>query len=160
MWTQPFELGLEPVPALVNRLPLTISYISCVQFGSCSLRKIPWRLSSYFYNIWRWGAAIAQWTHLCLTSCRPGFESQTYNQPSFQFMLLKLYICHLNRKVKRMKINKKRPGFAHFKKKYNFEDWVNLRIAKNISNEFLNIQSTISRRLNPRLEVIGISKTF
>ena len=61
-----------------------------------------------------WGAAIAQWIRLRLPSCRPGFESQAHHLRFFQFKLFKLYICHLNWNVKRTKINKKRPGLAHF----------------------------------------------
>ena len=64
-----------------------------------------------------WGAAIAQWICLCLTSCRSGFESQAHHLRFFHFILFKLYICHLNCNVKRTKINKKRPGLSHFLKK-------------------------------------------
>ena len=59
-------------------------------------------------------ATIAQWIRLRLPSCRPGFESQAHHLCFFQFILFKLYICHLNWNVKRTKINKKRPGLAHF----------------------------------------------
>ena len=62
------------------------------------------------------GAAIAQWIFLRLPSCHPGFESQAHHLCLFQFILFKLYICHLNWNVKRTKINKKRPGLAHLKK--------------------------------------------
>ena len=41
----------------------------------------------------------------------------------FQFILFKLYICHLNWNVKRMKINKKRPGLAHLKNNTIFCLW-------------------------------------
>ena len=60
------------------------------------------------------GAAIAQWIRLHLPSCCPGFESQAHHLCFFQFIKFKLYICHLNRNVKRTKINKKRPRIAHF----------------------------------------------
>ena len=60
------------------------------------------------------GAAIAQWIRLRLPSWRPGFESQAHHLRFFQFILFKLYICHLNWNMKRMKINKKRSGLAHF----------------------------------------------
>ena len=33
------------------------------------------------------GAAIAQWICLCLPSCCPGFESQTYHLRYYQFIL-------------------------------------------------------------------------
>ena len=62
------------------------------------------------------GAAIAQWIRLRLPSCHPRFKSQAHHLRFFQFILFKLYICHLNWNVKRTKINKKRPGLAHFKK--------------------------------------------
>ena len=65
----------------------------------------------------RWGAAIAQWIHLDLRSYCPGLKSQAHHLLFFQFILFKLYICHLNWNVKRTKINKKRPGLAHFFKK-------------------------------------------
>ena len=56
------------------------------------------------------GAAIAQWIHLCLPSCRPGFESQAHHQRLFHLKYL-CYLCH----VKRTKIKtKKWPGLAHF----------------------------------------------
>ena len=61
------------------------------------------------------GAAIAQWTHLRLSSCRLGFESQAHHLHFFQLILFLLYIGHLNWNVKRTKINKKRPGLAHLK---------------------------------------------
>ena len=70
--------------------------------------------TNYFYE--NRGAAIAQWICLRLQSCRPGFESQVHDLYFFQFILFKLYTCHLNWNVKRTKINKKRPGLAHFKK--------------------------------------------
>ena len=59
-------------------------------------------------------APIAQWIRPRVPSCRPGFESQAHHLCFFQFKLFKLYICHLNWNVKRTKINKKRPGLAHF----------------------------------------------
>ena len=62
-------------------------------------------------------ATIAQWIRLCLPSCCPGFESQAHHLRFFQFILFKLYICHLNWNVKRTKINKKRPVLAHLQKK-------------------------------------------
>ena len=40
-----------------------------------------------------------------------------FNSGEDRFILFKLYICHLNWNVKRTKINKNRPGLAHFKKK-------------------------------------------
>ena len=62
------------------------------------------------------GAAIAQWIRLCLPSCRPGFESQVHHLRFFQFLKLKLFICHSNWNVKRTKINKKRLGLANLSK--------------------------------------------
>ena len=64
----------------------------------------------------RWGAAIAQWIRLQLPSCCSEFKSQAHHICFFQFILFKLYICHLNWNMKRTKQNKKRPGLAHFKK--------------------------------------------
>ena len=54
-------------------------------------------------------AAIAPWFCLRLPSYGPGFESQAHHICFFQFVLLKLYWDET-------KINKKRPGLAHFKK--------------------------------------------
>ena len=49
------------------------------------------------------GAAIAQWIRHRLPSCRPGFESQAR------------HLCfHQLYNVEMAKINKKRPGLAHF----------------------------------------------
>ena len=59
---------------------------------------------------------MAQWICLRLPSCCPRFQSQAHDLHFFQFILFKLYICHLNWNVKRTKINKKRPGLAHLKK--------------------------------------------
>ena len=36
-------------------------------------------------NILKWGAAIAQWIHLCLPSCCPGFNAE-HNIYAFQFI--------------------------------------------------------------------------
>ena len=55
-----------------------------------------------------WGAAIAQWIRLRLPSCRPGFESQAHHLRFHEFIEL----CN----VGKTKINKKRPGLAHFLK--------------------------------------------
>ena len=54
------------------------------------------------------GVAIAQWISLWLPSCCPGFESQAPRLRFLQF--IELY------NVEKTKINKKRPGLAHFKK--------------------------------------------
>ena len=52
------------------------------------------------------GAAIAQWIHLHLSSCCPGFESQAHHQCFNQF---KFGCC----RAEKTKINKKRPEMAH-----------------------------------------------
>ena len=49
------------------------------------------------------------------TACQGGFECQAHHLHFFQFIQFNLYICQLNSNVKRMKINKKRPGLVHFK---------------------------------------------
>ena len=54
------------------------------------------------------GAAIAQWICLCLPSCCPGFESQTYHLRFYQF-ILELY------NAEKTKI-KKEAGIGQFKK--------------------------------------------
>ena len=56
------------------------------------------------------GAAIAQWIGLRLPSCCPGFKYQAHNLRFFQF------IFELGQ-MEKTKINKKRPGLAHFFKK-------------------------------------------
>ena len=56
------------------------------------------------------GAAIAQWIRLRLPSCRPGFESQAHHQCFYQYIFV---LCH----VEKTKVNKMRPGLAHFFKK-------------------------------------------
>ena len=48
-----------------------------------------------------WGAAIAQWIHLQLPSCRPRFESQAHHLHFYILQSNLCYICH----VERMKIN-------------------------------------------------------
>ena len=53
-----------------------------------------------------------------LLFCGPGFESQAQHLRFFQFILLKLYIFHLNWNVTRTKVNKKRSGLAHLKNLY------------------------------------------
>ena len=63
------------------------------------------------------GAAIAQWIRLRLPSCCPGFESQAHHLCFFQFILFKLYFCHLNLNVKTTKINKKEVGIGPFLRK-------------------------------------------
>ena len=57
----------------------------------------------------RGGAAVAQWTHLCLPSCCPGFESQTHHQCFYQFKF-EFKLQH----VEKTKLTEKRPGLAHF----------------------------------------------
>ena len=57
------------------------------------------------------GAAIAQWISLHLRSYGPGFESQSHIINAFSIYSLLYYI--FNCVVKRMKMNKKRPGLAH-----------------------------------------------
>ena len=54
------------------------------------------------------GATIAQWIHVRLPSCRPGFESQAHLLHFYQ------YIFEL-RHAEKTKKNKLRPGLAHFK---------------------------------------------
>ena len=55
-------------------------------------------------------AAIAQWFHLRLPSCSPGFKSQAHHLRFFS-------ICIEIVLRKEQKINKKRLGLAHFFKK-------------------------------------------
>ena len=57
-----------------------------------------------------WGAAIAPWIRLRLPSCCPGFESQAHHLCFHQFIKL----CN----VEKTKINKNRPGLAHFFKNF------------------------------------------
>ena len=76
-----------------------------------SVSLVPYYVKAEYLNKSIWGAAIAQWIRLRLPSCHPGFESQAHHLHFFHLYYL-CYICHL----KRMKINKKRPGLAHFYK--------------------------------------------
>ena len=56
------------------------------------------------------------WSRGC---CHSSVDSSSaHHQRFFQFILLKLYTCQSNSNVKRTKINKKRPGLAHFLKKW------------------------------------------
>ena len=73
----------------------SISFVIKVQriFGTIKLLK-------------KWGAAIAQWIHLCLPYCRPGLESQAHHLCFYELCL-----------VENTKINKKRPRLAHLKNK-------------------------------------------
>ena len=62
------------------------------------------------------GAAIAQWIHLRLPSCRPGFDSQACHQRFFSIIVK--FVLYLSMQCeKRTKINKKEAGFGPFKKK-------------------------------------------
>ena len=66
--------------------------------------------------------------HSSVDSSAPSIRLPRVRVPSTPSMLFSIYICHLNWNVKRTKINKKRPGLAHFKKKqmYNInfaDDW-------------------------------------
>ena len=61
------------------------------------------------------GAAIPQWIHLRFPSCLSGFESQAHHLCFYQFIF---ELCH----VEKMKINKKRPGLAHFKKDTSYDN--------------------------------------
>ena len=71
----------------------------------------------------------------------------------FQFILFKLYICHLNWNMKRTKINKKRPGLAHLLK------WCVGTIPLRAINRYLMLLSTgrgflachITLKLNKKL---------
>ena len=62
------------------------------------------------------GAAIAQWIHLHLPSCRPRFRSQA-NHLSFYFIYSQICPIFVIELGKRMKINIKRPGLAHYKRR-------------------------------------------
>ena len=53
------------------------------------------------WNCQKGGVGIAQWIHLCLPSCCPGFESQDHRLCFYQF---KFEFCH----VEKTKINRKR----------------------------------------------------
>ena len=61
--------------------------------------------SGNIYN----NAAIAPWFCLRLPFCGPGFQSQAHH--------LRFFNLYWNCNVKGTKINKKRPGLAHFLKK-------------------------------------------
>ena len=56
------------------------------------------------------GKSIAQWILPCLPSCRPRFKSQAHHLCFYHLESNLCYVCH----VKRMKINKTWPGWAHF----------------------------------------------
>ena len=63
-------------------------------------------------------ATIAQWFRQRLPSCSSWFESQTQHLRFFDLCGSRwVCICHLDWNVKRTKVNKKRPGLAHFFKK-------------------------------------------
>ena len=57
------------------------------------------------------GAAIAHWIRLHLPSCRPG-SSPKHAIYDFSFKVFVLYLS-----FEKNKINKKRPGLAHFENK-------------------------------------------
>ena len=59
----------------------------------------------------------------------PGVRVSSILTHFFQFILLKLYICHLNWNENRTK-NKKRPGLAHLKKKYTFANAYPYRLKR------------------------------
>ena len=65
-----------------------------------------------------WGAAIAQWIHLRLPSCRPGFDSQALHLCFYHLLCNSYYICTLL--WKRSKINQKEAGFGPFLRKTFF----------------------------------------
>ena len=65
------------------------------------------------------GSAIAQWIHLCLPSCRPGFESQAHHQRFYHLQ----YLCCICQ-VKRTKINKKEARFGPFLREKNEDQQV------------------------------------
>ena len=64
-----------------------------------------------------WGAAIAQWIHLCLPSCRPGFQSDAHH-----LRFINLYLnCVMWKKTK---VNKRGlDWFNCFLKKYETFSW-------------------------------------
>ena len=64
-------------------------------------------------------AAIAQWFHLCLPYCGPRFESQAHHA------FFNMYYCNCIKKIR--KINKKRPGLAHFLKTHQQSQQKDLR---------------------------------
>ena len=73
------------------------------------------------------GAAIAQWICQCIPSCCPRFEIQPHHLCFHKFIEL----CN----VEKMKINKKRPGLAHFLENSFFLKNENLKLEA--SNRFL-----------------------
>ena len=62
----------------------------------------------------RRGAAIAQWIHLHLPSFCPGFKSQAHHLRFYQFIF---ELC----RAEGTKLNKKRPGLAHYLKKRHWD---------------------------------------
>ena len=69
-----------------------------------------WRTFDYYLHYEERVAAIAQWIHLRLPSCGPGFESQAHQLCFYRFIFK---LC----RVKSTKINKKRPELANIYKK-------------------------------------------
>ena len=57
----------------------------------------------------------------------------------FQFILFKLYICHLNWNEKRTELNKKRPRLAHFLKKFPNDEKQFSTLTKVTIDCFLNL---------------------
>ena len=113
-------LGIEPRVVLMKRafgaLAWTARLLShCNKYHKFATISL-WQgiVSVKIRSLIFWGAPIAQWIRLRLPSCRPGFESQAHHLRFFQFILFKLYICHLNWNVKRTKINKNEAGIGPF----------------------------------------------
>ena len=84
---QPSDCELHPITIRPGLPPSKLASL----LRSCFLSKL----------INPWGAAIAQWIRLCLTSYCPGFESQAQHQCCDQY-IFDLY------HVEKTKINKKR----------------------------------------------------
>ena len=83
------------------------------------------------------GAAVAQWIHLRLPSCHPGFESQAHHLCFNQFIFEWWH-------AEKTKINKKRPGLAHFLKQ-TFQS---------------SVRYSISRSMNPFTARLVLQKSF
>ena len=95
---------------------------------------------------------IAQWIGLRLPSCGPGFDYQAQNLRFY--ILILYYICHCAEK--RIKINKKRPGLAHFLEKMKTVKAVKGQLTKAEDHEERDVDDELpDRGADDDLAIVG-----
>ena len=83
------------------------------------------------------GAAIAQWIHPRLPSCRHRFESQSHHLHFFSIYIVQTVYLSIEFECEKNENNKKSPGLAHFfKKKLTNQNMLKTGLTHKTQNRF------------------------